>query len=212
MTKIDFFPDSGFNKSPLRANWPFHDNRRKGFFRAANGTLVPNFEKVKMIVLFGYDKTFTWMFVMANVTSAILGFDFLQHFNIALDSGKRELIFQNDSRPNTVLLDVKDVDLCDRETGLSNSKSMSVKPFASHMKPVHHDSRDSLHEKQDGNFFTSVENDLAVDWSEQTHHQMRNNQAFDHDEKARNPVTCMSCNYKLIKRYPDNCPNGHNPE
>ena len=68
--------------------------------------------------------------------------DFLQHFNLALDLGKRELIFQNDSRPNTVSLDVKD-----RETDLSNSKSMSVNSFISNTKPVHHDSRDFLHEK-----------------------------------------------------------------
>ena len=60
-------------------------------------------------------------------------------------------------------LDVKDVDLCDRETGLSNSKSMSANSFVSHMKPVHHDSRDSLHEKQDGDFFILVGSDLAVD-------------------------------------------------
>ena len=72
-----------------------------------------------MTVSFGYDKTFTWMFVMANVTGAILGCDFLQHFNIALDFGKHELIFQNDSRPNIASLDVKDVDLCNREIGLS---------------------------------------------------------------------------------------------
>ena len=77
--------------------------------------------KVEMTVSFGYDKTFTWMFVMANVTGAILGCDFLQHFDIALDFGKRELIFQSDSRPNIASLVVKDVDLCDRETVLSYS-------------------------------------------------------------------------------------------
>ena len=35
-----------------------------------------------MTVSFGYVKTFTWMFVMANVTGANLGCDFLQHFNL----------------------------------------------------------------------------------------------------------------------------------
>ena len=132
-----------------------------------------------MTVFFGYDKTFAWMFVMANVTGAILGCNVLQHFNMALDFGRRELIFQSDSRPNIASLDVKDVDLCDREIDLSNSKSMSANFFESHMKPVHHDSRDSLHEKQDGEFFTPVESDLAADWSEQTHHQKRHNQALD---------------------------------
>ena len=47
------------------------------------------------------------MFVLANVPFAILDCDFLQHFNIALDFGKRELICQSDSRPNNVSLDVK---------------------------------------------------------------------------------------------------------
>ena len=89
---------------------------------------------------------------MANVTDAILGCDFLQHFNIALDFGKRELMFQRDSRPDRASLDVKNVDLCDCEIGLSNSKCMSANSFDSHMKPVHHDSRDSLHEKQDSDF------------------------------------------------------------
>ena len=119
----------------------------ESFFGAANGTLIPYFDEVKMTVSFGYDKTFTWMFVMANITGAILGCDFLQHFNIALEFGKRELIFLGDSRPNIVSLDVKDADLRDRETGLSNSESMSVNSFVSHMKPVHHHSCDSLHER-----------------------------------------------------------------
>ena len=170
----------------MPATRPFHDNCRKVFFfRAANGTLIPYFEEVKMTVLFGYDKTFTWMFVMANVTGIVLGCDFLQHFNIALDFGKRELIFQSDSIPNIASLDEKDVDLCNCETGLSNSKSMSASSFESNMKPVHHDNRDSLHEKQDGYFFTPVESDLAADWSEQTHHQTRNNQALHQNKKGR---------------------------
>ena len=125
------------------------------------------------------------MFVMANVTGATLGCDFLQHSNIALDFGKRELIFQNDSRPNIASLDVKDVDLCDRGNGLSNSESMSAISFDSHIKPVHHDSRDSLYEKQDGNFLTPVKSDLASDWSEQTHHQTLNYQALDHKKSAK---------------------------
>ena len=128
-----------------------------------------------MTVSFGYDKTFTRVFVIANVIGGILGCDFLQHFSIALDFGKRELIFHNDSRPNIASLDVIDVDLCDREIGLSNSKSTSANSFESHMKPVHHDSDDSLHEIQDGDFFTPMESELAADWSEQTHQQTRNN-------------------------------------
>ena len=52
---------------------------------------------------------------------------------------------------------------------------MSANSFESHLKPAHHDSRDSLHEKQDGEFFTPVESELAADWLEQMHHQTRNN-------------------------------------
>ena len=200
LTNIDFCLDSGSNKSLLPAHRPFHDNRRKGFFRAANGTLIPYFEEVEMTVSLGYDKTFTWMFVMANVTNAILGCDFLQHFNVALDFGKHELIFQNVSRPNTASLDVKDVDLYDRDIGLSKSNSMSTNSFESHMKPAHYDRRDSLHEKQDGDFFTPVESELAADWSQQTHHQTRYNQALHHKKKARNHVTNTSGNHKLIKQ------------
>ena len=71
LTNIEFCLDSGSNKSLLPANRPFHNNRWKGFFRAANGTLIPYFEEVQMTVFFGYDKTVTWMFVMANVTGAM---------------------------------------------------------------------------------------------------------------------------------------------
>ena len=53
-----------------------------------------------MTFLFPSDKAFTCMFVMANATDAILGCYFFQHFNVALDFGKRKLTFQNDSRPN----------------------------------------------------------------------------------------------------------------
>ena len=105
-----------------------------------------------MTIAFGYDKTSNFYLDVCNFTGAVLGCDFLQHFNIALDLGKRELIFQSDSKPNIASLDVKDVESCDREIGLSNSKSMSANSFESQMKPVHHDGRDSLHEKQDGDF------------------------------------------------------------
>ena len=36
LPNIDFCLDSGSNKSLLPANQPFHDNRKKGFSRAAN--------------------------------------------------------------------------------------------------------------------------------------------------------------------------------
>ena len=38
-----------------------------------------------------------------------------------------------------------------------------------------------------------------IDWSEQTHHQTRDNQALDHNEKAGNPVTYTYGNHKLTK-------------
>ena len=58
------------------------------------------------MVSLDYGKTFTLMSVMAYVTGAILSCDFLMHFNFALEFGKREKTFKNDSRPNVVSLDV----------------------------------------------------------------------------------------------------------
>ena len=45
-----------------------------------------------------------------------------------------------------------------------------------------------------------MEGELAADWSEQTHHQTRNNHALDHNKKARNRVTNTSGNHKLLKQ------------
>ena len=57
-----------------------------------------------------------------------------------------------------------------------------------------------MHENQDGGFFTPAESDLAADWSEQTHHQTRNNEVLDHNKKGRYPVSCTSGNHKLIRQ------------
>ncbi len=39
----------------------------------------------------GLRRTFRWVFVIANVKQAILGADFLQHFGLVVDIGRRTL-------------------------------------------------------------------------------------------------------------------------
>jgi len=45
-------------------------------FQAVNGTLIPYFEEVELMISLGYDRTVTWHFVTANVVGAIMGCDF----------------------------------------------------------------------------------------------------------------------------------------
>lgn len=51
----------------------------------ANGTQVRTYGDIVLHLNFGFRRTFTWRFLIADVTMPILGADFLAHYDIIVD-------------------------------------------------------------------------------------------------------------------------------
>lgn len=59
---------------------------------AANGTPIKTFGKTYINVNLGFRRNFTWQFVIADVKQAIIGADFLEHFDLLVDLKRKRLI------------------------------------------------------------------------------------------------------------------------
>ena len=60
--------------------------------RAANGTTIETFGKRSLTIDIGLRKQFRWVFLIASVPCAILGIDFLKHFDLLVDTRRHKLI------------------------------------------------------------------------------------------------------------------------
>ena len=54
---------------------------------AANGTLIATYGTERIVLDFGSHRKFPWIFVVAEVTQPILGYDFLSYYNLTVDPG-----------------------------------------------------------------------------------------------------------------------------
>jgi cleavage and polyadenylation specificity factor subunit 1 len=59
--------------------------------RAANGTTIQVYNQISLTIDIGLRRDFRWMFLVADVEQPILGADFLCHFNLIVDMGKRTI-------------------------------------------------------------------------------------------------------------------------
>jgi transposase InsO family protein len=63
--------------------------------KAANGTPIRTFGRRLINVNLGLRREFPWVFVVADVPFAILGIDFLQHFDLLVDTRRAKLVDHN---------------------------------------------------------------------------------------------------------------------
>ena len=72
-----------------------------------NGSEVPTFESIELELTLNVGRSFTWIFVKADVLFAILGKDFLSHFGLLVDAhrGKLVLLDENSVKPPYVFGD-----------------------------------------------------------------------------------------------------------
>lgn len=59
---------------------------------AANGTVIDTYGYLELNLNFGLRRNFQWRFIVANVTKAIIGVDFLSFFNLVVDCRNQRLI------------------------------------------------------------------------------------------------------------------------
>lgn len=95
-SKVQFLIDTGsdlcvFPRAKLR------DRRSSTNYNlcAANGSIINTYGYVNLVLNIGLRRDFTWRFVVADVTRAIIGVDFLSHFNLVVDCRKQRLIDSN---------------------------------------------------------------------------------------------------------------------
>ncbi|CAI2730875.1 unnamed protein product [Schistosoma spindalis] len=60
--------------------------------RAANGSAIPTYGTRQLAVNLGNRRRYLWTFIIADVPTAILGIDFLQHYELLVDSRRLQLI------------------------------------------------------------------------------------------------------------------------
>lgn len=94
-SKLKFLIDTGADISivppPANKNKPKPTITGNRLF-AANGTPIDIYGSTNLSLNLGLRKKFTWPFTVANVSRAIIGADFLNHFKLAVDLSKNTLI------------------------------------------------------------------------------------------------------------------------
>ncbi|GFV94129.1 retrovirus-related Pol polyprotein from transposon 17.6 [Trichonephila clavipes] len=101
-------PSPTMNKSP-QSNFSLF---------AANNTKIPAYGMVRKELNLGLRRPFIWTFIIADVSSPIIGADFLKHFNLLIDLKKKRLVdvetslftscvFSNIVQPSILTVDAK---------------------------------------------------------------------------------------------------------
>lgn len=95
-SKIQFLVDTGsdlcvFPRSLTR------ERRHKTDYDlcAANGSVISTYGYANLILNIGLRRDFPWQFIVADVTKAIIGVDFLSHYNLVVDVRNQRLIDGN---------------------------------------------------------------------------------------------------------------------
>ena len=90
--------------------------------QAVNGTTIRTYDTCSLTLNLGLQRTFRWIFIVADFANPIIGADFLQHFGLIVDMNRRHLI---DSITNLKVQRIQAI-------------STSPSPPSSHKHPLHH--------------------------------------------------------------------------
>ncbi|MBM6549306.1 reverse transcriptase domain-containing protein, partial [Streptococcus dysgalactiae] len=90
---LQFLVDTGAEISVIPAN-KSATTRTPNRLQAANGTPIATYGEKFLTLNIALRRDFPWVFVIADVPFAILGIDFLEHFDLLVDSRRRTLIDQ----------------------------------------------------------------------------------------------------------------------
>lgn len=96
ITGACFLVDTGAQVSVIPASCA--DRRRNEQtcpLQAINNSAIPTYGQRSLTLDFGLRRTFRWIFILADVSQAVLGADFLSFFNLAVDMHAHRLIDLN---------------------------------------------------------------------------------------------------------------------
>ena len=96
INRSTFLVDTGAFISVLSATAADKNRRTVSSLRlqAANGSMIRTYGQKSLTLNLGLRRTFTWVFVIADVRQHILGADFLGHYKLLVDISRRKLIDQ----------------------------------------------------------------------------------------------------------------------
>lgn len=91
--KIEFLIDTGSDLSVFPRS-ALNEQRQKSSYElyAANGSIINTYGFMHLKLNLGLRRDFTWQFIVADVTKAIIGVDFLSHYNLTVDIRRKRLI------------------------------------------------------------------------------------------------------------------------
>ncbi|GFW86882.1 hypothetical protein TNCV_2810371 [Trichonephila clavipes] len=130
-------PSPTMNKSP-QSNFSLF---------AANNTKIPAYGMVRKELNLGLRRPFIWTFIIADVSSPIIGADFLKHFNLLIDLKKKGIIRPSKSPWSSPLHVVPKSDSTVRPVG-DYRQLNSVTEFDSYPMPYLNDFAHALHGKR----------------------------------------------------------------
>ncbi|GFT99448.1 retrovirus-related Pol polyprotein from transposon 297 [Trichonephila clavipes] len=114
---------------------------------AANNTKIPAYGMVRKELNLGLRRPFIWTFIIADVSSPIIGADFLKHFNLLIDLKKKRHIRPSKSPWSSPLHVVSKSDSTVRPVG-DYRQLNSVTEFYSYPMPYLNDFAHALHGKR----------------------------------------------------------------
>ena len=91
-TKQQFLIDTGAEVSVLPPRSTDRTHRQGYDLQAANSSTIATYGTRSLTLNLGFRRSFPWIFTIADVNHAIIGADFLRHFNLFVDLRNRSLI------------------------------------------------------------------------------------------------------------------------
>lgn len=92
-SKIPFLIDTGSDLCVFPRSALNHRREKTNFqLCAANGSVIHTYGYAHLVLNLGLRRDFAWQFIVADVTRAIIGVDFLSHFNLVVDIRNRRLV------------------------------------------------------------------------------------------------------------------------
>ena len=89
---IQFLIDTGAQVSVIPPSPKERHSPSALTLQAVNNTSISTYGSRSLTLNLGLRRTFRWVFVVADVTHAILGIDFLQHYSLMVDLRQRRLV------------------------------------------------------------------------------------------------------------------------
>ena len=89
---IQFLIDTGAQVSVIPPSPKERHSPSALTLQALNNTSICTYGSRSLTLNLGLRRTFRWVFVVADVTHAILGIDFLQHYSLMVDLRQRRLV------------------------------------------------------------------------------------------------------------------------